>query len=416
MSSGERRSSGFLHRLRRALVLMAASTVALADAPFPDRLTGDWGGLRTTLAARGITADLESTHYYQGLMSGTGDKSFEYGGRLDLQVNFETGKLGLWDGGMIRTHTEYRYGDLPAMLGGTLLATNTGMILPVDADNEVVLTSLHLAQRIGDRANFLVGRINAADLLAEDPFFGGLGSSRFLNLAFAAPPSGITPPVITGAVLSLSGQPVAWTFMLYDADDWTDDYWPDHFFDSGVTFSVSANYSGEFVGRRSSVTVSGTYTTRDGANLGELLLPPELQTGDRDHSWHVGVQFTHLLREDPEQPETGWTAAFLKINGSDGNPNPYQGSIMAGIGGKGLFEARPQDTFGLGLFYVDFSDELQSSLDRFVTFEDERGVEAFYNYVVAEWLLVTADLQYVNPALGDTDNAFVGGLRAKILF
>src|SRR5690606_10261554 len=71
--------------------------------PFPDRLTGDWGGLRTALAERGVSVDLASTHYDQGLLSGAGDKSFEYGGRVDLLVDFDTSRLHLWRGGVIRT-------------------------------------------------------------------------------------------------------------------------------------------------------------------------------------------------------------------------------------------------------------------------------------------------------------------------
>jgi porin len=86
------------------------------------------------------------------------------------------------------------------------------------------------------------------------------------------------------------------------------------------------------------------------------------------------------------------------------------------VTGKGLFHARPNDTFGLGYFYIDFSDALQSTLNPLLTFNDEQGVEAFYNFVVKDWLIVSADLQYVNPALGDTDNAFVGGLRARVRF
>jgi hypothetical protein len=62
------------------------------------------------------------------------------------------------------------------------------------------------------------------------------------------------------------------------------------------------------------------------------------------------------------------------------------------------------------------SDELQSSLDPFVTFENEQGFEAFYNFVVKDWLVVGADLQYVDPALGGTSDAFVGALRVRVRF
>jgi porin len=91
---------------------MMFGSAAFAESPFSDCLTGDWGGVRTGLNERGVTVDVESTHYYQGPLSGSGSDDFEYAGRLDALVNFDTGKLGLWEGGVLRTHTEYRYGDL----------------------------------------------------------------------------------------------------------------------------------------------------------------------------------------------------------------------------------------------------------------------------------------------------------------
>lgn len=349
------------------------------------------------------------------MLSGFGGNDFDYGGRFDVLLNFDTQKLGLWAGGMLRTHTEYRYGDLNSNLGGTLLATNSALLLPTGKHERVVVTSIHLAQRIGNRINVLLGRINALDLLAADQFFGGGGRSRFLNVAFSAPPSGITPAVIVGAVVTLRTAPIAWTFMVFDPDDRTDDYWSDDFFGNGVDVSVSASYAGEMLGHTSSLTVTGTYTSKDGANLGELLLPPDLQTGRKDHSWYISVQFGSYLHESPGRQGTGW-GVFLKTAASDGNPNPFEASIMGGVGGKGLFASRPNDTLGIGYFYVDFSNDLQSSLNPLLTFHDEQGVEAFYNYVVTDWLQVAVDLQYVDPALGDTDNAFVAGLRATIRF
>ncbi|HEY0938548.1 MAG TPA: carbohydrate porin [Steroidobacter sp.] len=390
-------------------------SAALAESSFSDRLTGDWGGARARLYQRGMTVDLESAHYYQGLLSGSGDDDFDYAGRLDAFVNFDTGKLGLWKGGLLRTHTEYRYGDLSSNLGGTLIATNASLLLPTGAHEEVIVTSIHLAQRLGDRINLLIGRINALDLIEADPFFGGGGRSRFLNMAFSAPPSGVTPAVIMGAVATIRAEPINWTLMVFEPDDRTRDYWPDDFFGSGINVSVSASYAGEIFGHASGVTLTGTYSTKDGANLGELLLPADLRTGDKDHSWFLGVQFVYYLRQSAQQPAEAW-GVFLKTAASDGNPNPFQGSIMGGIGGRGLFDSRPNDTFGLGYFYVNFSDELQSAIDPLVAFQDEQGIEAFYNYAFNEWLMLTADLQYVNPALGDTDNAFVAGLRATIRF
>ena len=64
-----------------------------------DTLTEDWFGIGGPLATRGIGFDLSTTGYYAGLLSGTGDEDFEWGGRADAFLKLDTGKLGLWNGG-----------------------------------------------------------------------------------------------------------------------------------------------------------------------------------------------------------------------------------------------------------------------------------------------------------------------------
>ena len=163
-----------------------------------ERLTGDWGGLRTDLAGRGVTFDLSSTGFYQGMFEGTGDEDFDLGGRVDALIHFDTGKLGLWQGGGLHSHIEYNFGSAPAWYGGSLWPSNTGMVLPLGKHENLVASSLYLSQRLSDRASIMVGKVNVVDFLASDPFYGGWGNTRFINVAFVAPPSGVLPPVIMG--------------------------------------------------------------------------------------------------------------------------------------------------------------------------------------------------------------------------
>jgi hypothetical protein len=50
-----------------------------------------------------------------------------------------------------------------------------------------------------------------------------------------------------------------------------------------------------------------------------------------------------------------------------------------------------------------------------VTLRDEHGVELFYNFEVAPWLTVGADLQVINPSLGE-DMVIIPGLRSVTRF
>jgi len=90
--------------------------------------------------------------------------------------------------------------------------------------------------------------------------------------------------------------------------------------------------------------------------------------------------------------------------------------VIAGIGGLALFVGRPQDSFGLGAFYYDLSDELQNSLDPLAEFGDEAAIEAFYSWSVTPWLHVGGDIQYVDPARRGDDASLIVAVRANIRF
>jgi hypothetical protein len=172
--------------------------------------SGDWWGARTDLASRGVNLRLYATGYYQGQWSGDegfftaedgrGTK-FLTGGRLDALIDLDTTKLGLWRGGGFHAHLELEGGRVPGFRGGALWPVNAGAILPLATPEELEATSLYYSQRWGG-TSLLVGKINVIDLLANDPFFGGWGIDRFMNLVFVAPPSGVVPPVIMGGVLA----------------------------------------------------------------------------------------------------------------------------------------------------------------------------------------------------------------------
>lgn len=120
-------------RLFQHVTLAAASmlpiTAAETESSFWSRetLIGDWGGVRKDLADQGFTIKLSTTGYHSGLLSGSGDESFEFGGRSDAFIDFNTGKLGLSDSGGFHVHVESRYGSTPRavifpMLGSRVCA------------------------------------------------------------------------------------------------------------------------------------------------------------------------------------------------------------------------------------------------------------------------------------------------------
>ncbi len=409
----------------RALLIVAltisapalAQEAAPAPAPAPvprAQLTGDWGGARTDLAKSGVKIGAELTGNAQGLISGDGDHSWKGGGRFDGFLALDSKGMGLWSGTGLQAHFEYRVGEERGFAGGALFPVNTNALLPLDGRGDLVVSSIYLTQSLGSRTTLMLGKINALDLLAADPFFGGWGNKRFMNMVFVAPPSGVVPPTIMGGVLVHRVQPFTLTAMVFDPHDRTDQYWVNGLFATGVNVSLSGSWSGNIAGRASSLGVTGTISTKRGADLGELLLPPDLQSSGRKGSFNIAVQFSHLWVESKTAPGKG-LGIYAKAAIADGNPNPVQSSIIAGIAGHNMIAGRPNDSFGVGAFYYNLSDTLQSSVSPIIDIHDEAGIEAWYSLGITPWFRLTADVQAIDPATGNNSTAVVGVVRCNIV-
>ena len=97
------------------VILAGAAATARAQAPAPKEpenflnrstMTGDWGGLRSELAKKGITFDFTLTQTEMGVVSGGLNNAAEYGGRGDFIMNLDTTKAGLWRGGIFTIEGE----------------------------------------------------------------------------------------------------------------------------------------------------------------------------------------------------------------------------------------------------------------------------------------------------------------------
>ena len=376
-------------------------------------LSGDWWGARSFLADHGVTLDLRYTSFYQRLASGTGDKDFEYGGKVDAFINLDSGKMGLWKDGGFRSHLEYSHGDAPANLGGAIFAVNTALYWPVGTPEELVATSLYFTQKVGGRSSIALGKLNPVDVYALDPIYGGWGIDRFMNIVLAAPPSGLIPVVFMGAIASVEIEPVTWTVIVCDPHDRTNDYFPSDLFEDGVNIGVNATRGTTLAGRKTTYGITGLYSTAEGVDYSSV--GGVIGTSTKSGAWNINIQFKHNLQETSEQPNAAW-GFFLKAGIADGNPNYVQRSLIVGIGGKALFFSRPQDSFGVGAFYYNLSDVLQDTMFPNTKFKDESAIEVFYSYAATPWLYVGGDIQYIDPATGGFDNALVLALRTQIRF
>ena len=82
--------------------------------------------------------------------------------------------------------------------------------------------------------------------------------------------------------------------------------------------------------------------------------------------------------------------------------------------GKGIVPKRDNDTFGVGYYYLDMSDDIPAMGNQ----HSEQGVELYYNFEVTPWLHITPDLQVIIDPGGNSDDdvAIAAGVRAHVTF
>ncbi len=388
-----------------------------SPSPNPFGLTGDWGGTRTKLASQGYSFRSYLTQFFVDPLTGginTGSKST---GKFDLFFDIDGTKSGLGKGVGFHTHLEGRWGDSvigTAVTANPILTTNQ---YPKLGGTEFAFTSAYFSLPLAAKTSMVIGKLNMYDLGEKTQFRGGRGVDRFQNASFTGPVvnSRVMPPINFGAMAThihmLSPkQPGAFTFGLFGSTAVTSDFDLGKAFDKGVSLLGSFTIPGVAKGQGTSAFTI-IYSTKDRASINDIpniFLPPLPAANKTNRSWVISYDYSQ-----PLAAKWGW---FGSLATSDGDPGPYKFSGTLGIGGDGIIESRPNDRFGVGLYYTDPSDALRDAFKGVVKFDAEYGVETFYNYAVNDWFRIGANVQAVNPLLRGSDDLFVYSLNAQIRF
>jgi porin len=112
-------------------------------------LTGDWGGLRSKLAERGVQFDFNVTQIFQGVASGGTNRTGRYSGSADMVLKLDTQKMGLWPGGFLFVEAQAPFGNTVIPYSGGILPVNTLFAMTEPAQNEIILPHLYLTQFLG---------------------------------------------------------------------------------------------------------------------------------------------------------------------------------------------------------------------------------------------------------------------------
>jgi len=415
----------------------AGPTVKEEDYPYEGglterlRLTGDWGGFRTEFKKHGLTFDLYSTQFYQGVASGGRDDTWEYGHKLDYLLNADLGKMCLVKGGFLYLHGETRFGNSINKADGLFLPANLPLQFPDSEGDVSALTAIRYTQALSEQFVVYGGKLNTLDdyVLKYSPGMGANlpGLNGFMNTGLVFNPIVMrTVPYSTtgfGAAFLRNEKPLV-SVSLLDPDERATTGFDDSF-DRGVVVAADLTVETCLFDLPGLINVGGAYSTAryraidPSAYFTRLPLRQLRDLGvnapEEEGSWALYANHYQALWVDSCDHRRTW-GVFGQYGISDGNPNPIRFVANFGVGGRSPFRWRTYDTFGAGFFFTGLSDDFKALAAAALPQQDEYGVEVFYSYAVTSWCRLTGDVQLARPSTVGLDIAMIMGGRMQILF
>jgi porin len=414
-----------------------------------DTLTGDWGGLRTTLSDRGVAISLTYTGDLQGNVAGGIRLGAVYDGVLQPQVGFDFEKMGGWTGASALV-------SMLQITGPSLSAGYVGNLLNVSSINGRPATRLYNAwfqqNLFDDVLSVRVGLMNA-----DAEFITTATGSVFVNSTFGwpgilaidlsggGPAYPLSAPMVRvkvqptpafsvmAAVFSgdptghggsndpaLTPQPVGTTVS----------------FNGGVLVLAEAAYAvnqeKDAKGPPLALKFGGWYqsSNRFGDqrfdSMGLSLADPLSDGVPANHNGDWG------LYASADAALWGGLSGFLRIAGTPDTQNLASFYVDGGLAYKGLLPGRDNDTLGIAVAYARIGNRARALDADFQSFgnpffpirSSEVVLEVTYQVQVTPWFTLQPDLQAVfNPGgrvLGPNGtvlpNALVVGLRTAVTF
>jgi len=424
------------------------------DSLHADGLTGDWGGLRTTLQDRGVEIFGGYTVEVWGNTTGGIEQGAVYTGLLDFGVNLDLEKAIGWEGGSVSTTWLWLSGrDASEDLVGNFLTISN-----IAGFNTLRMLELWFQQNLlNDKISLRLGQLTADSEFVISDYAGTFINGTFGWPAFLytnLPAGGPGYPLGTlGARLALN--PVDWfTFQsaVFQGNVYNQDV-NRHGFrwrldgESGFLFlneaQVRWNHRDEETG------LPGQSKAGVWIQTGELADTLSESTNSGNFGWYF-ILDQMLYREPaaevpgvtgnskdgksvvdspsaesfkapvvPEKSDQG-LGFFGRIAFAKEDRNFLNFYFDTGLTYKGLIPSRDDDIIGIAFAYAQLGNTARnSSIDEgSVGVGAEMVLEVTYQCQITPWLVIQPDIQYIiNPGgTQDFDNAFVIGGRAAITF
>jgi len=398
------------------------------DGPILDRqyLLGSLGGRRDSLAKHGWIVDFGVTQALQGVVAGDGDGA-TYFGSADLWTAFDSGRAGLWPGGLVYAHFEGNWGQ---QVGGTgaLLPLNADTIMP-GAPSKLALSELLLFQGLPGGFGLIVGKVNWSDV-ADKSFFANDERNQFLyeglnnNVLLG---SFIPYTSLGGAISKQFGKVVAALIVTSNATNAVSAGF-DELSANSMTYGTQVEWRPTFGGRPGVYYILAGYSTK---NIVAFDVDPRYLIGEiigvvpvatKNDNYAVAIGGSQYLRVDKTAHRSDGQPVgiglFFRMGVAPKDRNVIDQFYSFGVGGNGGFFGRVDDNWGVGWAGSHLSGDLRSNAGAlgFDVNSFEHGIEAYYNVAVTPAARLSFHVQWIDSANGGRDDAVVLATRLQVDF
>lgn len=401
------------------------------DAAFA-ALTGDWGGVRSTLKENGIEVLSDYAAEIFGNPKGGRTRSAVFDGlfRLSIDVNLE--KTVGWQDATFRMSGLYAHGTSGSIrnVGDAALFSN------IDAYDSVRLMEFWIEQKLMDgKASVRFGQ-----LLVDAEFGVTETAALFINSSSGIPSPPITPMPYAnypaaGLGIRLKVEPAKGLYGmtgLYDGNPSTGDF-PDPS-TSGATAGTTRRNGTDWALRASEGVFSASevgYQRSEGSFPGAYRIGFLYHSDDfadvRDghthttHTTHTGSSsgyyvIDQTLWQKSEGSKEG-VAAFLRGTMADEKTSFMSDTIQAGVAYTGVLSS--EDKLGFAFVRSKYSPGQVANIEgQDYRLSRESIAELTYLIPLKPYLRVQPDFQYISRPAGTTayNNAWVLGVRATVDF
>ncbi len=384
------------------------------------RITGDWGGARTALEAKGIEFNLQLTTIYQQNFHGgvRTHRGHDITGRADTELTLSTEPMGLWKGGTFYTFAESGWNDAIDDRIDDIFGVNAAAL----GDEEIRVRELWYEQTfLDEKIRVKFGKYDMA-VDVDTNAYANYEITQFMNGALVNTGNIPLPDFGIGGVVSI--QPTEWfytTFAMGDAQANGDQTGLNTAFHDEDYFLYVTEFGFMPVWETAWGKLPGGY------RFGLWYDPQPKEEFFNDLGGRrrtiptkrddVGFYFNMdqmVFKENPENDgDTQGFGLFFRYGYAHSDVNEVEHFWSVGGQYQGLIPTRDNDVLAFGFAQGILSRRLQALENR----DRESAYELYYNIELAPWCHLSPNLQYVaNPAGGGSRDALVGGLRLQMAF